>query len=332
MEVLTTLDELDARLLQWKTGATSDAERRADFERFGMVFPSPGDIDPDSEEYREKQFALYERIAGKKYSTANEASLFDPIDTANYPFPYSTQGWEIIGDQFISIGFILKQMKLNPGASVLEFGPGWGNTTIAMARSGYDVTCIEIEKNFVDLIKKRAKRKSVSVNAVLGDFLDAKNLGRKFDAVLFFECFHHCARHNDLLDLLDSLVNRGGIVVFAAEPIYEDFYAPWGLRSDGQTLWAVRSQGWLELGFHEQYFRKSLQRRGWNVTKHVCDLTSNGTCFVAQRVGEARSFGEPASTGDIQRRRFEGLKAALRPITPTWLRRAGMRMLARLVR
>ncbi|OYU91878.1 MAG: hypothetical protein CFE29_03240 [Bradyrhizobiaceae bacterium PARB1] len=333
MIVIRDIEELDRHLVNLETARQiSDAELRKHFDAFCMEFPPPKAEDPDSSEYRDEQLALYERIAGKKYSTANEVSLFDPIDSANYPFPYSTQGWEVIGDHLIATGYIIKLMRLNPGASILEFGPGWGNTTIAMARSGYDVTCIEIEKNFVDLIKKRAKRKSVSVNAILGDFMDAKKIGRRFDAVLFFECFHHCAQHNDLLDLLDELVNPGGIIVFAAEPIYENFYAPWGLRSDGQTLWAIRSQGWLELGFHERYFTQSLRRRGWDVTKSTCDLINNGTCYIAQRAHEVRSFGPTETAGQSLPRRFTAFKAFLRPITPTWLRRVGMRILARFVR
>lgn len=287
MDVIETLDELDARLaLLDQAQKVSDAALRAEFDKFRMRFPVPTGLDPDSEAYRDQQFALYERIAGKPYALANEASKFDPKTVADRPFPYYTEGFEVIGDQMIATGFIIKTMRLPPGASILEFGPGWGNTTIALARSGYDVTCLEIEPNFISLIEERARRLSLPVKTVQGDFLDAANLGRTFDAVLFFECFHHCARHNDLLDMLDRLVNPGGIVVFAAEPITSEFPMPWGLRSDGQTLWAIRNFGWLELGFNERYFFESLNRRGWSLDRQFCKDTSIGTVLIARRRAE----------------------------------------------
>ncbi|MGM4891277.1 class I SAM-dependent methyltransferase [Tardiphaga sp. 839_C3_N1_4] len=289
MKVIADLDELDRHLVRLEDARRiSDAKLREEFDGFCMEFSAPKAEDPDSDEYRNEQFAIYEKIAGKTYSTANEVTSFDPITSADVPFPYVTQGWQVIGDHLMGIGFIIKCMELKAGSSVLEFGPGWGNTSIALARSGYDVTCIEIEKNFVALIEERARRKSLSLRVIQGDFLDAANLGRKFDALLFFECFHHCARHNDLLDILDDLVNPGGIVVFAAEPITDAFHAPWGIRSDGQTLWAIRNFGWLELGFTETYFRKSLNRRGWAVERRHCPDTSIGTVYIAKRETETK--------------------------------------------
>lgn len=284
MDVIKTLDELDARLIRLEAALkVSDEALRKEFDLFRMDFPAPTVADPDSDEYRREQFAIYERIAAKRYDTANEVTSFDPIPTANRPFPYYTEGWEVIGDQIIATGFILKTLKLPAGASVLEFGPGWGNTTIALARSGYDVTCIEIEQNFVSLVEERARRLSLPVKAIKGDFLDADKLSQKFDAILFYECFHHCADHNALLDRLEHWIKPGGIVAFAAEPITDAFHAPWGIRSDGQTLWAIRTHGWLELGFTEKYFRHSLNRRGWAVDLHESNVSHLARIFVARR-------------------------------------------------
>lgn len=284
MRVIRDLDELDRQLMRLdELHAVSDAALREGFNEFRMDIPMIEGLDPDSEEYRNQQLAIHEHLAGKRYSPVNEVSHFDVASATSRPFPYYTEGWEVIGDQLIAVGFIVKTMKLAAKSTILEFGPGWGNTTIALARSGYDVTCIEIEKNFVDLVRERANRKQLSINAIQGDFLDAAKLDRRFDAVLFFECFHHCWRHNELLDLLENLINPGGIVVFAAEPITDDFHTPWGVRMDGQTLWAIRKFGWMELGFTETYFRSSLERRGWQVEKHHCAATSVGTIFVARR-------------------------------------------------
>ena len=284
METITTLEALDRKLVELDAAAAiSDAELRRGFETFTMEQPSVGSADPDSEEYAAAQFALYETISGQRYSAENEKTPFDPIAMAAKPFPYLNNGSEVTGDQLIAIGWIIKTLKLQPGATVLEFGPGWGNTTLALARNGSRVTAIEIEQNFVDLINEQARRLPVEIEVIQGDFMDGVKLRRSFNCVLFFECFHHCAKHNELLDDLDKLVAEGGQVAFAAEPITEDFTAPWGLRLDGQSLWAIRKNGWLELGFTESYFIRSLMRRGWLVRKEVLPWCPLAVVYVARR-------------------------------------------------
>jgi len=107
---------------------------------------------------------------------------------------------------------------------------------------------------------------------------------RQFDAVLFFECFHHCANHQTLIAEFDRVVAPGGKILFAAEPITADFPIPWGLRLDGESLWAIRKHGWMELGFNERYFDSLLARHGWKLTKSVCHDTPWGVMFTATRM------------------------------------------------
>lgn len=111
-------------------------------------------------------------------------------------------------------------------------------------------------------------------------------LDRQFDAVLFFECFHHCANHQQLVAGLDRVVAPGGKVLFAAEPILDEFPIPWGLRLDGESLWAIRQHGWLELGFQESYFRRLMERHGWSVERADCAETPWGNILVATRRGQ----------------------------------------------
>ncbi len=44
---------------------------------------------------------------------------------------------------------------------------------------------------------------------------------------------------------------------------------PWGVRTDGESLWAIRRNGWLELGFHPDYFRQALGRVGLVAEVHT---------------------------------------------------------------
>ncbi len=284
MQVIATLDQLDTKLRELDAlAAISDQELRQGFQSFRMDFTATHGADPESDDYAQDQFRLYRTIAGKDYAPSNEQSLFNAKEIAARPFPYMNGSARITGDQLMAIGWILRTMDLPAGGSVLEFGPGWGNTTLAMAQNGYRVTAIDIEQNFVDLIRERARRLPIDLDVRKGDFLDAATIDGQFDRVLFFECFHHCADHLRMFDLLDRIVAPGGAVLFAGEPISDAFPMPWGLRLDGESLWAIRRNGWLELGFSESYFIRAMMRRGWIISKHVLDACPFGTIHVARR-------------------------------------------------
>ena len=285
VQVLSSIDELEGKLEEVdRAWAVSDDAMRAVFLSF--VFEPAGDTPPDpySPEYAEHQFALYRLIADRPhYEVQNERSDF-PVD-ANRPFPYYTESPETVGHTLMAIGFIVRTMGLAAGASILELGPGWGNTTIELARMGYDVTAIDIDPTFVGLIAERAAKFALDVDARQGTFLEIDRLDRRYDAVLFFECFHHCSDHRDLVAKLADVITPGGRVFFAAEPVVETFPVPWGVRTDGESLWAIRRNGWLELGFQESYFLRMLAHAGWVVTKHTTDATYLGVVFEASRAG-----------------------------------------------
>ena len=196
----------------------------------------------------------------------------------------------------MAMGFIITTMGLPAGSSILELGPGWGNTTIELARMGYDVTAIDIDPTFIDLIKERADKFALTVDARKSTFLEIDTLERRYDAVLFFECFHHCSDHRELVRKLADVITPDGRVYFAAEPILEQFPVPWGVRTDGESLWAIRRNGWLELGFQESYFVRMLAHLGWHVVKHTTSATHLGVIFEARRANgtyELGSFEQP---------------------------------------
>ena len=282
--IVATLEELDEMLAELdRLAEVSDDELRRGFTEFRMELDIDVPEDPYSPDYRAHVFEMYEFLHGRPYDPSHESTPFDSIDALTKPFPYSTMSPTTVGNQLMAIGHIVKAIDLAAGASVLEFGPGWGNTTLTLAQTGYRVTAIDIEPRFVELIEARADRLGVDLTARVGDFSTVSDLNEQFDAVLFFECFHHSADHLSLLEALDRVVAPGGKIVFAAEPITEELPYPWGLRQDGESLWAIRKHGWLELGFTETYFLATLERFGWLVDKRVCDGTPWGVVYVATR-------------------------------------------------
>jgi len=296
LQVITSLDELDAKIAECNDAHASqsdDAMRRL-FQTFRMDFSSQMPSDPFSQEYRAFQISLYERIAGKKYSLENERTKFDLAALISRPFPYNTRSCTTTGYHLTAIGFMLRALDLPPGARIIEFGAGWGNTTLSLALLGMRVTSVDIEPNFCEVIRSRAAQHAVDIEVIQGDFFHAETVTEPYDAALFFECFHHCDDHMRLLRALHTAVKPDGKVVIASEPILSNYPVPWGLRVDGEALWAIRNFGWLELGYDESYFRTAVARAGWAVTKHACPDPDWAGVWELRRAepGEARETAE----------------------------------------
>lgn len=279
------LAELDARLAECNA-ATTMAERRRVFASFSLNW-RPKSSDPFSPEYRDEQLDLYRSVSGRTYQVSNEVSTFDIDAAVHRPYPFAAHDPEAIGSQLIAIGSLIRRLEAIPaGGRILEFGPGWGNTTLAMAMAGFDVTAVDIEKNFCELIQRRALKHNVDINVINSDFMWAETSSEAYDAVVFFECFHHCDDHMRLLRALDRIVKPGGRIYFAGEPIGSAFPIPWGLRLDGEALYAIRHNGWLELGFNDRYFQDALRSLGWSAILHKSEQTFIGNVWEARRSEE----------------------------------------------
>ena len=59
----------------------------------------------------------------------------------------------------------------------------------------------------------------------------------------------------------------GGAIVFAGEPLLRDAPIPWRVRLDGHSLWAIRTFGWMDLGFNEDAFIALLRRHNLSVQR-----------------------------------------------------------------
>jgi ubiquinone/menaquinone biosynthesis C-methylase UbiE len=289
--IITDLDELDKKLNEvteaWKV---SDEAMRSVFSTFEMTYPSDMPSDPYSDEYSDRVFDYYRAISGRdRYEVNNEHMEF-PMDP-NRPFPFYTESPQIVGHQMMGIGFIITVLNLPSGSSVLDLGAGWGNTSIALARMGYDVMAVDVNEPFAKFIRERAEKLSLDVASVTGTFLEIDRLGRTFDAVLFFESFHHCSDHIQLIAKLSDVLKTDGKVFFAAEPITDAFPVPWGIRMDGESLWAIRQNGWLELGFQESYFLRTLLRFGWVAIRHVNTMSHLASVLEATRANGHYAMG-----------------------------------------
>ena len=223
MHVVRTLDELDAMIQACNEAeAISDDAMRAVFGTFRMDPPRNLPADPYSEAFRLAQLQLYQQIAGKSYSNANEITQFNVDAAVRRPFPFVTNSTTTAGEYFMAIGYLLRCMALPPGSRVLEFGAGWGISSVWLAQLGHHVTTVDIEPCFCELITRRAAHEGVEIEVVNADFFWIEGQQRQFDAVIFQGCFHHCDDHLRLLRALVPVVAPQGRIFFGAEPIMPD--------------------------------------------------------------------------------------------------------------
>lgn len=272
------------------SGKEVTAESMAKLMRVYLRIPhDPGfALDPFSTGYAEAQMRLYASLADKSYATANEVNLLDFQKDKDNFFPYNTRSGEFVGSQLLSHGFLIRNMNLKPGARIVEFGPGWGNTIMHLAMMGYETTAVEVCRPFIELMKYRAGLHGRSICTVESDMVEfAKTTAERFDAALFVGCFHHCHDPVGMIGLLDRIISEDGVVYFADEPIFPvrspSMPYPWGMRLDGNSLYYTRNFGWLEMGYQETFFREMLRRAGWRVETVTSTINGVEDLFIARR-------------------------------------------------
>ena len=284
---VSTLAELDAEFERARQALRVSFEGWAELLD-GLRFEAPAGLPPDpaSRAYREYQMAFYAMLSGEtdyRPDVCEQISVSD--DMWRRPFPYSSRSAKVVGEQLMAIGYLIRASGVRPGDRAVEFGPGFGRLTLELARFGVEMTGVEINPLYIRLLREHASREDLPVTLVQSEMLDYRPETR-FDRVFFYESFHHCDDHAAMIARLDSLVAPGGAVVFAGEPIDDDFPMPWGVRRDGRSMWAIRRFRWLELGFRTDYFLDLLARNGWTTTIHASADVPWQRAFVARRKGE----------------------------------------------
>ena len=227
---------------------------------------SPSDLpdDPHGGEYRERQLQLYRDVSGLDSYEATTAEVSELTSDAppRSLYPYATGNPHEIGEHLVAAGVALQLVGGGPGTRVVEYGPGWGVLTVRMALAGYEVTAVDLNPWMLDVIQRQAARSDVQVATAQADMVSFTPESPA-DVAVFYESFHHCFDFPRLLDhLRDTVLGPDGRIVLIGEPIsHQD--VPWGLRLDGLSLWSVRREGWMELGFATSFFTDLVERHGW---------------------------------------------------------------------
>jgi SAM-dependent methyltransferase len=171
-------------------------------------------------------------------------------------------------------------------------GCGWGLSSEVAAYLGLQVSAVDINPFFVDLVNKRAERLGYNIVASVSPFHEyfANNA---YDAILFYESLHHALLPWAVIRNLTRYLKPGGSVALAGEPINDYWWKYWGIRLDALSIYCIRKFGWFESGWSLPFITNALNRAGLR-TKIYCDpdpeigYTIIGTKFAktASRVSD----------------------------------------------
>jgi cyclopropane fatty-acyl-phospholipid synthase-like methyltransferase len=81
------------------------------------------------------------------------------------------------------VDFILEELKIPPGSSILDIGCGTGRHSIELAKRGYKVTGVDISLGMLSQAEKTAKQAKVEVEWIHADATKFKS-SKRFDAAI----------------------------------------------------------------------------------------------------------------------------------------------------
>ena len=233
------------------------------------------ELDPFSQEYMDLQIQVYRELSGREVNQQeNEQTDFTLEDHVNTSNAYGLrQPSEFVSHyQRLSNGIALAKLPVTP--KVLDLGCGWGLSSEFLALLGCDVTAIDINPNFVQLVQQRARRLGYEIDAQVGTFESFDTGENVYDAVLFYECFHHAIAPWEVLENLRSKLKVDGKVILAGEPIQDTDWPMWGLRLDPLSVYCIRKFGWFESGWSFEFLQAMFANTGFSI-EHSYDESPN---------------------------------------------------------
>lgn len=289
---LFTVDDIDLISRIYAKFDTAQGTLWDDFRNAHMILPSwfRMDLDPLSDQYLEQQKQLWKVLAGisRDYDPHEDEQTDDPrLDPVRLPAYFRGRGdqaVQIAADQVIATGMIMKHCGLKPGDWALEYGAGFGQTALTLARMGVNVDTVDISPTFCGYVKEQAEFFRVNLSSFKGKFGFNPRGDHKYDLIFFYESFHHCLDFKNVIRTIKNYLTPTGRVLLAGEPIVpqENLAVPypWGLRLESENIAIIRYRRWFELGFSEDFIADVFTNSGFTVAKIDCHISSYGKTWV----------------------------------------------------
>lgn len=266
VKTVTSLPEVEQLLVETQEQNKISPQRALEFARTWFYLPQiDSGIDPMSEAYFTFQKKTYEAFSGKSWGTFDIVAQDDRImfDNLSELYPYAARDHHLTGSHLQKIGYWISRMQLKREDKIIEFGAGSAELAIFLAQTGFDILPTDISQTYVEMINRKAELLKLSMRSRRVDMAKFE-ANEKYDVAIFCEAFHHSSNFLELLKNLEKILNPEGRVYLCGEPVTYYPY-PWGVRTDGESIWMARQLGWLELGFDKRYFKKLVSSFGWNL-------------------------------------------------------------------
>jgi len=301
------LSRLDAMVKSTEDESKTNDDLVVGLSKFSLSFRGNRhdlkQMDPFSRSYADMVKSVHEEIIGRQHKTSLEGLPNLNLEyERQWPSPWGTKCPETVGRVLLAYGFLIKALQLPPFARILEVGCGMGSLTWNLARMGYRVDALDPNEAQCESVRQFTSDfpcKPRVAALPLDEWLRTKADNYKYDAVIFFESFHHIINHRECLQLLiDKHLERDGKILLAAEPVFEHecdiLPYPWGPRLDGESIRAMRNWGWLELGFCKDYLSSMFARLDFNIEWLRSDVAYPHTHVL-------RATRKPAESHDPER-------------------------------
>jgi SAM-dependent methyltransferase len=187
---------------------------------------------------------------------ADQAFLF----TKPYNDPRTLREYALVLEIFMQ--------HLQRGSRILDLGCGPGWSSLMLARAGFDVVGADISERMIEVAQERAEREAVAAEFAVADMEELDLEQRDFDAVLLFDCLHHCPGYEKVLRRAHEHLRPGGLILLFETTLLH--------RYSHHAREATRVYGVTELGFSRRQLRRGLRQVGFTQLKQFHDP---GTCF-----------------------------------------------------
>jgi len=245
-------------------------------------------LDPFGEDYVSQQIAVYREIARRDIDQhSNELTDFAMADHISGANPYTHQPPTVVGLHVGRVARAIQYSGLRIGDHVLDMGCGWGTSCELMAFCGLEVTGLDINPRFVELVNTRAKRIGHKVSAVQGSFENIPGDGL-YDGAIYYESLHHAIRPWETLSLVHDRLKPGGKLMLAGEPV-NDMWKHWGIRTDPLSVYCIRKFGWFESGWSADFISKCVRRCGFEIDHFADEPGSIGWIMIARKPADRQN-------------------------------------------
>ena len=295
-EVWFKLEDIETLRRTYFEAGSGEGRAWDPYRHAHMVLPDwfEHGLDPWSEAYASQQHRLWALIVNSDRAYRPDLDEIEvplgDVDSLRCPGFYVRRDPMAItsaSDHVLAMGMLLKHCALEPGNWALDYGAGFGQTALALARLGVNVDTVDISAAFCDFVRQQAEHFQVPLQAFKGRFGTNPRPGKQYKLIWFYESFHHCVDFLRVVPLLGEHLVAGGRVILGGEPIVESEYAavpyPWGVRLHSEVAAVMRQNRWFELGFSEAFLYELFARVGFIGRRIDCEPSPFGRLYIFER-------------------------------------------------